>query len=205
MNILASHNVCLNYFLGVLESSQKTLTNSKEKTYLVRIDATTGGHRFMFRTKKENLYFLFLTSFLWVFALIVTALDFILIQGMTYRLDLLNLIGLIAVLIGVTLGVQARKTLKKYYSPFIKISEDHKLITHGIYKYVRHPAYLGSLFISFGIPLIFSSVYGILAMSLFIPPTLYRIKIEEQMLIETFGNEYLEYCKKVRKLIPYIY
>ena len=38
-----------------------------------------------------------------------------------------------------------------------------------------------------------------------IPYVIYRIKIEEEMLIEKFGIDYLEYMKKTKKLIPYIY
>jgi len=39
----------------------------------------------------------------------------------------------------------------------------------------------------------------------FVPLTLYRIGVEERMLIERFGDEYREYMKKTKKIIPFIY
>jgi protein-S-isoprenylcysteine O-methyltransferase Ste14 len=38
-----------------------------------------------------------------------------------------------------------------------------------------------------------------------VPLILYRIGIEEKMLIEKFGDEYVEYMKKTKKLIPNVY
>jgi len=38
-----------------------------------------------------------------------------------------------------------------------------------------------------------------------IPCFLYRIKIEESMLIKKFGDEYREYTEKTKKIIPFIY
>jgi len=58
---------------------------------------------------------------------------------------------------------------------------------------------------SIGIPLIFSSLYGFLLMLGLTPLFLYRIKIEEKMLIKRFGEEYKEYIKKTKKLLPLIY
>jgi len=39
----------------------------------------------------------------------------------------------------------------------------------------------------------------------FIPCFLYRIRIEERVLLEEFGNEYREHMKKTKKMIPYVY
>jgi len=95
--------------------------------------------------------------------------------------------------------------LGKYFSSGLKTSEKHELIKHRIYRHVRHPAYLGSLPLSLGISLIFSSLYGFFLMLGFIPCFLYRIKIEENTLLEKFGNEYREYMKIIKKIVPYIY
>ncbi|MFX1537804.1 MAG: methyltransferase family protein [Promethearchaeota archaeon] len=154
---------------------------------------------------KKDYFFLILASFLWFFALAVTIWDFITLQRMIFRLDFFKLIGFLGAFLGVILRIQARRTLKQFFSPTLKVSEDHQLIIEGIYNYLRHPAYLGSLFLSFGIPLIFSSLYGFICMLLFIPCILYRIHIEEQMFIEKFGKDYLNYRKRVKRLIPYIY
>jgi len=55
---------------------------------------------------------------------------------------------------------------------------------------------------SLGIPLLFPSLYGFLMILLLTPCILYRMKIEEQMLIRKFGEEYLKYMKRTKRLTP---
>jgi len=159
----------------------------------------------MFETKRADLYFIIPASLNFFSALLITLWDFVNIQEMTYHLSLVNVVGLGLFSIGVSLRIVARRTLSKYFSHGLKTSQKHELIKHGLYKYIRHPAYLGSLLLSPGIPLIFSSLYGFFLMLGLIPCFLYRIRIEESMLLEKLGNEYREYMKNTKKLIPYVY
>ena len=137
--------------------------------------------------------------------LLVTAWDFIILQGMTYRLGFLSSIGWALFIIGVIIRAAGKRTLRKYYAYGLRTLPNHKLIKHGIYKHIRHPISLAVLIYVPGMPLIFSSLYGFLLTLGLIPLILYRIKIEEKMLIEKFGNEYREYMKKTKKIIPFVY
>ena len=159
----------------------------------------------LFQTKRADRVFMILGSLVFFSALLVTLWDFVKIQEMTYRLSLVNVVGLVLFSIGVSIRLVARRTLGKYFSSGLKTTQKHELIKHGIYKHIRHPAYLGSLLLSPGVPLIFSSFYGFLLILGIIPCFLYRIRIEESMLIEKFGNEYWEYMKETKKIIPFIY
>ena len=159
----------------------------------------------MFKTEQADWYFVFIASLIFFLALSVTLWDLVWVQEMNYRLSLVNVVGLVFFSIGVTIRIVARRTLGKYFSYGLKTSQKHEIIYRGIYKYIRHPAYLGSLILSLGIPLIFSSFYGFFLMLGLIPCFLYRIRIEESMLIKKFGNKYLEYIKKSKRLIPYVY
>ena len=98
----------------------------------------------MIKTKKADSYFIVLATVVWISALIVTAWDFIKVQQATYRFGLFTLLGLGSTLLGVTIRLWARKTLGVYFSASLRTVETHELITHGIYKYVRHPAYTGN-------------------------------------------------------------
>ena len=159
----------------------------------------------LFQTKRADKVFMILGSLVFFSALLVTLWDFVKIQEMTYRLSLVNVVGLVLFSIGVSIRLVARRTLGKCFSSGLKTTQKHELIKHGIYKHIRHPAYLGSLLLSPGVPLIFSSLYGFLLILGIIPCFLYRIRIEESMLIEKFGNEYWEYMKETKKIIPFIY
>ena len=159
----------------------------------------------LFQTRRADWFFLIPATLIFVLALLVTVWDFVRVQGMIYRFDIANTIGLALFSIGVSIRIAARRTLGKYFSSGLKASQKHELIKHGIYKHIRHPAYLGSHLLSIGIPLIFSSLYGLFLMLGLIPCFQYRIKVEESMLLEKFGDEYREYMKKTKKLIPFVY
>jgi protein-S-isoprenylcysteine O-methyltransferase Ste14 len=137
--------------------------------------------------------------------LLVSLADFIVVQKMMYRFDLINLVGFVFLPAGLGLRALATRTLGRYFSPDVRILPEHKLIRVGIYKHVRHPIYLGTLLAFFSVPLLFHSLSGFLVMTLKIPLTIYRIKTEERALLEKFGDEYREYIKTSKRLIPYIY
>ncbi len=159
----------------------------------------------MFKTVKTDWYFIIPATLVWISALSVTAWDFVQVQQATFRFGFINLLGLTWMLAGIFIRRWAKRDLGKYFSSGLRILNNHQLVTYGIYKRVRHPAYLGNFLFWFGVPLLFSSLYGFLVMFLLVPCFLYRIKVEEKMLIERFGSEYLEYMKRSRRLIPYVY
>ena len=118
----------------------------------------------------------------------------------------LSISGIFFIILGQIIRGIAILTLKRYFTTNVAILEGHKIIKTGIYKYIRHPAYLGDIVSFLGLALAFSSWISFLL--IFIPVTaifIYRIKIEEQVLIEAFGHEYLEYSRKTARLIPLIY
>jgi len=149
--------------------------------------------------------FIIPATMVFILALFATVWDFVQFQGMIYRFDIVNVVGLGLFSIGVSIRIVARRTLGKYFSSGLKTTEKHELIKHGIYKHIRHPAYLGSLLLSPGIALIFSSLYGFFLMLGLIPCFIYRMKIEDSMLIKKFGDDYREYMEKTKKIIPFIY
>lgn len=159
----------------------------------------------LFETERADWSFVISATLVFVLALLVTVWDFIQIQKMTYRFGLVNVVGLVLFLVGVGLRLVGKRTLGKYYSYGLRTLPDQRLVRHGIYRHIRHPITLAAMLYNIGIPLFFSSIYGFVLMLALIPLFLYRIKIEEKMLIEKFGDEYREYMKETKKLIPLIY
>ncbi len=156
-----------------------------------------------FKTEKADWIFIVPSTLIWTCSLLVSIWDFIHIQMTVYRFSVLNMLGVSLFAIGVSLRIIAKRTLGKDYSYGLKTPE--KIVKHGIYGRIRHPCYFAMLLYVLGTPLIFSSVYGFLITLGFIPFTLYRIRIEEKMLTEKFGDEYREYVKKTKRIIPFIY
>ncbi len=157
----------------------------------------------MFKTTREDWYFIVPSSLIFFFALIISVWDFIIIQKANY--GIINIIGVILFLTGLIIRLIGKRTLGRYYSYGLKTLPDHKLIKHGIYKHIRHPIYLAIILYGMGIPMFFSSLYGFLIMLCLIPLIFYRIKIEEKMLLNKFGEEYRDYMEKSKKLIPFVF
>ena len=116
-----------------------------------------------------------------------------------------NILGLAFFVVGLTTALVALATLRRFYSSTLVTREDHELIQRGIYRFTRHPIYLGVVTMTIGAPVYASSYYGLLIMSALIPIFLNRIRIEERMLTEEFGDAYRKYRKATRKLIPFVY
>ena len=122
------------------------------------------------------------------------------------RLSVSKIVGLVLMIIGFAIAFTGVFTLKRFYASTLVTRVDHRLITHGIYRFVRHPIYLGVLLIcNVALPVYSSSAWGFLVLSLLIPVLLGRIRMEERLLTEHFGDAYREYQASTRKLIPFVY
>jgi protein-S-isoprenylcysteine O-methyltransferase Ste14 len=116
-----------------------------------------------------------------------------------------NILGLVLFVIGLTIALVSARTLGRFYASTLLIREGHQLITRGIYRLIRHPIYFGVIIVCFSVPLYAPSLYGFFVMSVLVPLFLIRIKIEEAMLTEEFGEAYRTYMRETKKLIPFIY
>jgi protein-S-isoprenylcysteine O-methyltransferase Ste14 len=96
--------------------------------------------------------------------------------------------------------------LKKQWSPSLEIRKDHELVTHGVYQITRNPMYFAVLVWAIcQILLIPHFVAGFAAMLSLIPLFIYRLPREEKMMSQHFGQSYLEYKNKTRRIIPFVY
>ncbi|SFN88214.1 Protein-S-isoprenylcysteine O-methyltransferase Ste14 [Chryseobacterium oleae] len=115
-------------------------------------------------------------------------------------------LGEALILTGIIFRFIIIRSLGKYFTVDVTIKEDHQIKKEGFYKYLRHPSYAFSLLTSLGLGLYLNNWLSLVLA--FLPPFIaftYRIKIEEQALVEQFGEEYIQYRKKTKKLIPFIY
>lgn len=108
-------------------------------------------------------------------------------------------LGVLFIGIGVFLWVKA-----VIFDKITKSIQSGKLATTGIYAIVRNPIYSAFLFIFSGVLLIDGNLYLLFLPVLFwIYVTLLMKFTEEKWLAQKFGEEYIEYCKKVNRVIPW--
>ena len=92
------------------------------------------------------------------------------------------------------------------YTFEVAIARDHQVISRGPYRYLRHPAYTGSLLSFIGIGICAGNFLSLILFTLPIfCALLHRIKIEEAALTEALGEAYLDYASKTARLIPFVY
>jgi protein-S-isoprenylcysteine O-methyltransferase Ste14 len=95
--------------------------------------------------------------------------------------------------------------LGKQYSPEVTIQKDHRLITSGPFRWIRHPRYLGIVLLTFGFALAFRSWIGLGAAPFILAILLLRIHDEEELLKNEFGAEWDAYCRTSARLMPGIW
>lgn len=116
------------------------------------------------------------------------------------------LLSAILVLAGTGIRFRAITTLGAWFTSAVSTQTGQKIIKHGLYKYLRHPAYAGSLVFFLGIGLSTNSAWGFAAvMALMSYALLRRIQVEEKVMVASFGQEYTDYMKSTKKLIPFIF
>lgn len=118
---------------------------------------------------------------------------------------LLPWLGLTLFAIGVGIQFAAVRALRGLYTVRLGVQAGHHVVTHGPYRFVRHPGYLAHMLCMVGISLALASLTaaGLTILMLTIPP--WRITREEQMLVVEFGEEYQSYMDRTKRLIPFIY
>jgi protein-S-isoprenylcysteine O-methyltransferase Ste14 len=114
--------------------------------------------------------------------------------------------GIILTVAGQLLFLIAQKQ-NRFFSSTVRIQTErgHVVCDTGLYKIVRHPAYLGNLIQTLGFPLLFNSFWSVVPISFSVLILIIRTQLEDRTLKNEL-NGYLEYAYNIRyKLIPYIW
>ena len=141
-----------------------------------------------------------------ILAIFGAPLEYLFVPTVLPRLLGMQVTGLLLMIAGVFLLSWARRVIRGQFSGHVRIQEGHQLVQSGPYQFVRHPGYLGYLLIVFGIAVGFSSLSAAASMvMLLLPGLIYRINVEEKMLVEAFGQDYLQYAGRTKRLLPGIW
>jgi len=113
--------------------------------------------------------------------------------------------GLIIFVVFSWIQIWSYKLLGSSYSQDIIIQKNHKIITSGIYKIIRHPQYLSQILSDLGAAIALLSYIALpFVLLLEIPLFIMRAMLEEKLLMKHFGEEYLSYKNKSGFMIPFI-
>ena len=96
--------------------------------------------------------------------------------------------------------------LGRFFTVNVAIDPDHSLIDSGPYRYIRHPSYTGALFALVGFGFCLGNWLSIVFLTVpIVVAFLWRIRIEENAMLEVLGQDYRDYMRRTERLIPWIY
>jgi len=113
--------------------------------------------------------------------------------------------GIILMVLGVLLRQWSIALLGRFFLSIVAIQEGQKVVDKGPYRLVRHPSYTGAFLIFVGLGLALQSWGAILSLVLMFGLAYgYRMYKEEKAMISELGDEYINYLKRTKRLIPYV-
>ena len=115
-------------------------------------------------------------------------------------------LGLALMLAGLGVRAYAIRQLGRYFTPEVAIQPGQQVVDKGLYRYLRHPSYTGTFITILGFGLALTNGLS-LAIMLLLPGLAYtfRMRVEEAALREAFGDQYRDYMRRTKRLIPFIF
>jgi protein-S-isoprenylcysteine O-methyltransferase Ste14 len=115
-------------------------------------------------------------------------------------------LGVVLMLGALVLFYETHRQLGKYWSVTLNTRKKHKLIDSGIYSRVRHPMYSAFWLLACAqaalIPNWVAGFSGIVGWGILF---FMRVGREEQLMTDTFGDEYRAYMGRTKRVIPWVY
>lgn len=113
-------------------------------------------------------------------------------------------LGVILCAAGIAFAIWARRHLGRNWSGTPRMKEGHELVTSGPYRFVRHPIYTGIIMAMLG-----SAIVGgpgwLVAFVIFSVVFIFRVPKEEGFMMTLFPDQYPEYKKRTKALIPFVW
>lgn len=115
------------------------------------------------------------------------------------------LIGIALEVAGVALAVWGRRQLGANWSSAASVKEGHELVISGPYRLVRHPIYAGFLWAMLGAALTSKGLAWVAGLAILIPVFVYRMHVEEKLMVAEFPDQYPQLQRRTRRVIPFVW
>ena len=124
-----------------------------------------------------------------------------------YRLpDWFGGIGAILFACAIWLLWRSHADLGRNWTPTLGIRENHEMVTDGVFKFIRHPMYAAHILWAIAAALMLHNwIAGYSFLVISVTQYLSRVKAEEQMMVDQFGEEYKTYMQETGRIIPRIF
>ena len=100
---------------------------------------------------------------------------------------------------------RSHRDLGQNWSISLQIRNEHRLVTSGVYRFIRHPMYSSFFLLAFAqfllLPNWFAGASGLVGVGLLYA---FRIRQEERMMLNRFGADYRDYMVRTKRLVPWV-
>jgi len=115
------------------------------------------------------------------------------------------ILGIVMLSAALFLFYRSHADLGKNWSISLEIRSEHRLVSSGIYRFIRHPMYSSFFLMAVAqlllLPNWFAGITGLVGVGMLYA---FRIRQEERMMMERFGAEYRDYMTRTARLIPWL-
>lgn len=114
--------------------------------------------------------------------------------------------GIVLIVLGTALRWWAIIALGSYFTLDVAVRSTQSVVQSGPYRFVRHPSYSGILLILLGVGLAlanWASLVALLACALI--GLIYRVRVEERVLKAALGQPYVDYMRRTKRFIPFLF
>jgi protein-S-isoprenylcysteine O-methyltransferase Ste14 len=116
------------------------------------------------------------------------------------------LVALPLMWVGIGFRLWAIHTLGRFFRGVVHVQADHEVVRDGPYRVLRHPSYTGALVAVTGLGLTFLNVASfVLYLACATAAVLYRIRVEESVLLHALGEDYRSYAEHTDRLVPHVW
>ena len=116
----------------------------------------------------------------------------------------IRIVGIVIYTVGLLVAMIGRVQLSDNWSDIeaAQVLDRQVVVSHGLYRYIRHPIYIGDLLLLIGLELSLNS-WLVIAVGLMAPVVLWQAIREERMLVKALPG-YDLYCSETKRFIPFL-
>jgi protein-S-isoprenylcysteine O-methyltransferase len=115
-------------------------------------------------------------------------------------------VGAAVAVAGAALRIWSVRTLGRYFTYVVKVSDDQPVVESGPYRLLRHPSYTGALLVAIGIGLSLRYVLApVILGGMQLVAYSIRMAVEERALAEGIGEPYRAYMRRTKRIVPFLW
>ena len=115
-------------------------------------------------------------------------------------------LGIFMIGAGLALRIAEIRALGKFFTATARTTKQQILVKNGPYGIIGHPSYLGAIIVMTGVPVLLNNTVTLFSTVVLLTSAYsIRIKNEEKVLVSIFGDKYVRYAQKVKRMIPHIW